>query len=320
MPIPKNFWIPPALGYSPSTQGLTESQLAAIESRNGFPFPASYRSLMQQQNGETPRYNTLQDLLIEDFSCLSDTSQEFITFEDYVRLSYTPEQVAEEVSAIAQRFKYCDPKRLILFADNGHSIGCFDYGWRSGTVADEPKILFFNDDGDDFLHFQITQEIVNFDAFISQLTLPEETSEKTYIGIESSLEFEALCSFLEQAWQTQFEPKKDDFCGWFNFEKWFYGSVPLYLDDQTLEAYAAKNNTTIAEVLDWAATEDRTRLISATLSPNQHRSGTYLYPDNPELTLVLEIDKPWFPIERSIERLCNELLALNAITAVKKLP
>jgi hypothetical protein len=86
-----------------------------------------------------------------------------------------------------------------------------------------------------------------------------------------------------------------------------------------LAAYAEKNNTTIAEVLDWASTEDRTRLISATISPNQHRSGTYLYPDNPEVTLVLEIDKPWFPTDRAIERLCNELISSNNIFTVKKL-
>jgi hypothetical protein len=315
MPTPKNFWIPPALGYTPSTQGLTESQLDTIESRNGFPFPSAYRSLMRQQNGGTPRYGILDESLIEEFSCLSETTQEFITFEDYMLLTCTP----EEVSAIAQIFEYCDPKRLIVFTNSGHSLGCFDYGWRSETIFDEPKILFFSDDGDEFLHFKTIQEIVDFDAFIDQLTLSEEMEEETYIGIESSLDFDTLCAYLEESWNTSFELQTDDRYGWFNFEKWFYGNVPLYLDDQTLAAYAEKNNTTIAEVLDWASTEDRTRLISATISPNQHRSGTYLYPGNPEVTLVLEIDKPWFPTDRAIERLCSELIASNKIFTVKNL-
>ncbi len=271
---------------------------------------------MKQQNGGTPRYSILQESLIEDFSCLSETAQEFVTFEDYMLLTCTQ----EEVSAIAQSFDFWDPNRLIIFASSGHEVGCFDYGWKSKMAVNDPQIIFFSDDGDEFLHFKTIQKIVSFDVFIDQLTLSEEMEEKTYIGIESSLGFDTLCTDLEENWSTRFKPQTDDRYGWFNFEKWFYGNVPLHLDDQTLEAYAAENNTTIAEVLDWASTEDRTRLISATISPNQHCSGTYLYPDNPDLTLVLEIHKPWFPIERAIETLTHELLALNPITAVRKLP
>jgi hypothetical protein len=53
MAIPKNFWIPPASGYTPANRGLTQDQLAAIEVLNGFSFPSAYRSLMLQQNGLT---------------------------------------------------------------------------------------------------------------------------------------------------------------------------------------------------------------------------------------------------------------------------
>jgi hypothetical protein len=315
MAIPKNFWIPPAQGYDPSTQGLTESQLDGIESRNGFPFPTAYRSLMQQQNGGTPRFSILDESLIEEFSCLSETTQEFVTFADYMLLTCTP----EEMSTIGQVVDYCDPKRLIVFAHSGHAVGCFDYGWKSETVFDHPKILFFSDDGDEFLHFKTIQDIVDFDTFVDRLTLSEEMEEEIYIGIESSLDFDSLCAYLEDIWKVQFELQTDDRYGWFNFEKWFYGRVPLSLDDQTLAAYAEENNTPIEEVLDWASTEDRRRLISATISPNQHRSGTYLYPDNPEVTLVLEIDKPWFPTDRAIDRLCNKLIESNNIFTVKKL-
>jgi SMI1-KNR4 cell-wall len=315
MAIPKNFWIPPAQGYDSSTQGLTESQLNGIESRNGFPFTTAYRSLMQQQNGGTLRYSILQDLLIEEFSCLSATTQEFVTFADYMLLTCTQ----EDISAIGQRVDYCDPKRLIIFAHSGHAVGCFDYGWKSETVFDNPKIVFFSDDGDEFLQFRTIQDIVDFDRFVDQLPLSDDMEEEIYIGIESSLDFDALCAYLEDIWDSQFELQTDDRYGWFNFEKWFYGNVPLYLDDQTLAAYAEETNTTITEVLDWVSTEGRRRLISATISPNLHRSGTHLYPDNPEITLVLEIDKPWFPTDRAINRLCNELITSSNILTVKKL-
>lgn len=84
--------------------------------------------------------------------------------------------------------------------------------------------------------------------------------------------------------------------------------------------YAEENHTTVQETLEWVGDEGRTRSIAAILSPNQHRSGTYLYPDNPELTLVLKVSKYWFPIDRAIEQLCSQLLTLQPISAVTMLP
>jgi hypothetical protein len=153
-----------------------------------------------------------------------------------------------------------------------------------------------------------------------QITLPDEVNQKRYLGIESSLNFDHLCAYLEEDWQTQFQKKADDFYGWFNFEKWYYVNIPLFLDDQTLKIYAEENNTTFQEILDWLGSNRQTQSIAAKLSPNRHRSGTYLYPDNPELTLVLEISKSWIPIDRAVEQLYIRLIALPNISAVKTLP
>jgi hypothetical protein len=314
--MPKNFWIPSALGYTQATRGLCEEELAAIESRNTFPLPSAYRRLMQQQNGGTPRYSILQDMLIDDFICLSETNQDLVTFEDYLRLTCTQ----EEISAIAQPSGFFGSNRLIVFANSGHEVGCFDYGCRSKNIVNEPEVVFFSDDGNEFLHFKIIKTITDFNVFLSQLILPEDLNGKIHIGIESTLNFDGICSFLEERWETRFEQKTDDRYGWFNFEKWFYGSVPLYLDDQTLMAYAEEHNTTFQDILDWVSTEGRMRSIATILSPNQHRSGTYLYPDDPELTLVLEISKPWFTVERAIEQLCEQLSELSDIVAVTRLP
>ncbi len=316
MAIPKNFWIPPASGYTPATRGLTEAELTAIEVQNGFPFPTVYRSLMQQQNGGTLRYSVLHESLVEDFCALSELDRDLVTFQDYVALT-----CAEEDLAILDRPSgSCNLKRLIIFAMNGHEVGCLDYGWRSEAAVIEPQIVFFGDDGEDILHFKILKTITSFDDFLGELTLPDENARNRYIGIESSLDFEDLCAYLEEGWQTKFEQKTDDRYGWFDFEKYYCGTVPLFLDDRTIEIYAEENNTTFQEVLDWAGDAGRTRSIAAILSPNRHRSGTYLYPDNPELTLILEIQKPWFPLDRAVEQLCIRLMALQNIRAVQMLP
>jgi hypothetical protein len=316
MAIPRNFWIPPALGYTPASQGLTDAQLDTIEQQNGYSFPMAYRSLMRQQNGGTSRYCMLEESRVEDFCCLSELVRDLITFEDYIRLTCTEDDLA----TLDLLFEYCHVDRLIIFAINGNEVACFDYGWRSEIALVDPQIVFFGDDGEDLLHFKIVKTIVSFDDFLIQICLPEEVEETTYLGIESSLDFDSLCVYLAEEWQTQFEQKDDDFCGWFNFEKYYCGAVPLFLDDQTLKIYAESNNTTFQEILDWVGTEGRTRSISAILSPNQHRSGTYLYPDNPGLTLVLEISKPWFPIDRAVEQLCHRLMKLQNISSVQTLP
>jgi SMI1-KNR4 cell-wall len=316
MAIPKNFWIPPASGYTPASRGLTEARLAEIEVRNGFSFPIAYRSLMRQQNGGTLRYSILQELLLEDFCSLSELDQDLVTFEDYIALTCTE----DEIATLDRLFECCHLNRLIIFAINGHEVCCFDYGWRSEAVVVDPQIVFFGDDGEDILHFKILKTVESFDNFLGEIILPDEVNQKRYLGIESSLNFDSLCAYLEEDWQTQFEQKTDDFYGWFDFEKCYYGTVPLFLDDQTLKIYAEENNTTFQEILDWVGSNRQTQSIAAKLSPNRHRSGTYLYPDNPELTLVLEISKPYFPIDRAVEQLCIRLTALQNISAVTTLP
>jgi hypothetical protein len=316
MVIPKNFWIPPASGYTQTSQGLTEDQLNAIEELNGFSLPIAYRSLMLQQNGGTLRYSILQQSSVEDFCSLSELVRDLVTFEDYIALTCTEDDIA----TLDRLFECCHLNRLIIFAVNGHEVGCFDYGWRSEAALIDPKIVFFGDDGEDILHFKILKTIESFDDFLGEITLSDEVDQKIYLGIESSLDFDNLCAYLAEDWQTQFEQKNDDFCGWFDFEKWYCGTVPLFLDDQTLKIYAEENNTPFQEVLDWVCSEGRTQSIAAILSPNRHRSGTYLYPDNPELTLVLEICKPWFPIYRAVEQLCTRLMTLRNISTVQTLP
>lgn len=311
----KNFWIPPAAGYTPLSCGLSVEQLATIEARNGFPLPAAYKALMQLQNGESLRYTSCGDLLVEHFWPLSDTAQELVTFEDYMRLSCSEEQILE----LKQSCDDCHLQRLIIFACESHEIGCFDYGWRSKTAFSEPQVVFLCDYGMDFLHFGIAKTIANFDTFLGQLARAEFYAGKTYLGIESHHSFDALCALLAQAWGAELALQDDDRRGWFNFEKWFRVNVTLHLDDPTLRSYAQDNGTSFDEVLDWVGSEGRNRQIAALLSPNQHRSGTYLYPDNPQVVAVLEIPKPWFPTARAVAQLVEHMKSLDGVKAVVQL-
>jgi hypothetical protein len=71
---------------------------------------------------------------------------------------------------------------------------------------------------------------------------------------------------------------------------------------------------------DWSASEGATRNIYSIFSPNQHRSGTYLYHDNPELTVVLEIKKSWFDMQKPVDGLVAKLRQMPDITSVITLP
>jgi SMI1 / KNR4 family (SUKH-1) len=311
----KNFWIPPAQGYTQLSRGLTLAQLAAIEARNGFPLPAAYKTLMQLQNGESLRYTQCGELLVEHFWPLSDTAQELVTFEDYMRLSCSDEEILEGKKSLG----YCNLQRLIIFACESHEIGCFDYGWRSKAVLADPQVVFFCDYGMDILHFGVVQTVANFDTFLAQLELTDHLANRTYLGIESHHSFDTLCALLASALQVELALQDNNRSGWFNFEKWFHINVPLHLDDFTLRSYAQDNGTTFDEVLDWVGSEGRSRQIASLLYPNQHRSGTYMYPDNPEVVAVLEIPKPWFPVARAVAQLVGQLELLDGVKAIARL-
>jgi SMI1 / KNR4 family (SUKH-1) len=311
----KNFWIPPALGYTQLSRGLTLSQLAAIETRNGFPLPAAYKTLMQLQNGHALRYTQGRDLLVEHFWPLSDIAQELVTFENYMHLSCSD----EEISVGKQSFDYCNLERLIIFTCESHEIGCFDYGWRSEAALVDPQVVFFCDYGMDLLHFGVVQTVANFDTFLAQLELTDHLANRTYLGFESHHSFDPLCALLANAVHAELVLQDNNHSGWFNFEKWFHIDVPLYLDDSTLHTYAQDNGTMFDEVFDWASSEGRSRRIASLLYPNQHRSGTYVYPDNPEVVAVLEIPKPWFPVARPVAQLIDQLKQLDGVKAVVRL-
>lgn len=87
-----------------------------------------------------------------------------------------------------------------------------------------------------------------------------------------------------------------------------------------MQLYAKENGTTLEAMQDWSLSEGKTRNIYSIFSPNQQRAGTYLYQDNPVLTVVIEIKKSWFPMQKPIATLIEKLRKMPTILEVVMLP
>jgi SMI1-KNR4 cell-wall len=324
MKFKRNFLKQPAKGLDENSQGRTEEQIGAYEAKVGFKLPASYCELLRQQNGGNVRYQKITG--IEDFSFnggfveLRPELEHYITnFKDYILMTCSEEQLAETQVKLSPFY----PERLVLFSGlDGHSAAYFDYGYRQQKPVTAPSIVFIDDDGDDFLHFrEIGPKFDSFEAFIDSLQFDTEADDASYIGIVSNHDYDKTMQQLAQYLGLKLKNYADDErYGHFNFEQWHSAHVPLELDDKTMVQYAKENGTTLEKMQDWTVSEGKTRNIYSIFSPNQHRSGTYLYPDNPEITVVMEIKKSWFPMQKPIASFTAKLRQIPGITEVITLP
>ncbi len=310
----KNFWIQPSKGFTEKNKGVSDEQFQKKEQELGYKFPERYRDLMKLQNGGYLRKHIINDQIdIESFESLKNVE----SFLEYLYITKSDEDLEE----MYNQYEFCNPKRLISFASlYGHGVVCFDYGWLKKDRLNEPKIILIEDDGDDFLDYGIVAEYKNFDAFLSQFKHEfggRYWSETTLI-IESELGFENFIVALRKIWNQDFEVKEDDRYGWFNFEKYYYGTVPLVMDDKTISLYVAKSGALASEMSDWIEKEGKKRLIKSVFSPNKHISGTYLFPENTTANIIIEVKNSWFPKKYAIENLKDEL-KLNLDLKIKKI-
>jgi hypothetical protein len=316
------------MGFTAKTQGRTEAQLDAAESALGFALPPTYRSLMAQQNGGAVNYTEVAGLNQVSFDLLSEISSDeappvspfspLLTFREYILLTCDQEELDEVVTALAP----FHPERLVLISPlDGHSGAYLDYGFRSETPTSSPGVLFIHDDGDDFLHFGVmSPSFADFDTFLSNLGQNSDFEDDKTVGIVSTCSYDELVSYLADALALTLTENVDDQYGNFNFDRWHEASVPIELDDETMNAYAIANGTTLDEMLEWSATEGRNRNVFCVLSPNQHRSGTFRYPNCPEVGLVMEVRSSWFPLERPLAHLVERIRSIPAVEDVVLLP
>ncbi|MFM2449271.1 MAG: hypothetical protein RIS44_1721 [Pseudomonadota bacterium] len=309
------FWQQPAKGFNAASRGRTESELNQYEQEIGFRLPSLYRQLLMQQNGGSPRCSQLPgfDSEVSNFSGIPHTDSRYpITqFTDYVECTCALDELFESKAPP----KHFDLRRLVLFSGlDGHGAACFDYGYLLPDALVEPQVCFISDDGDQFGHFaEVGPRFAGFPEFLNALTRSEDDSEICYAGITSTLSFEDLVQALLQRWQVKLTQHHDDRNGWFNFDSWYSGPIPLTLDQADLDAYAATVQVPEASMHDWAAEspESMTRRIHAILSPNRTNSNTYRFQEYPDLTLVLEMRKTWFDARPALTRLvqaaCEQL-------------
>jgi SMI1-KNR4 cell-wall len=324
MQLKSNFFKQPAQGFDDHSQGRTERQLDEYEAKVGFKLPASYRELMRQQNGGSVRYEKITGEDNFDFNggfsqLRLDLAYYITNFKNYILATCDEDELAATQKQLTPFY----PERLVLFAGlDGHSAAFFDYGYRQAEPVKNPSIVFIGDDGDDFLHFGVIgPQLASFDAFLENLSLDADVEDAVYLGVESTDDYattmQQLAKYLLLDLKIHLD---DDRYGHFNFDVWHSAHVPVELDDADLQAYAEQNGTSLKEMQEWASTEGRTRNVYTIFSPNQHRAGTYLFHDNPNITLVLEIKKSWFAMQKPVEGLVKILRQLPAIVDVVMLP
>lgn len=302
--IPKNFWLQPANGFNEKMIGLSSKTLEEKENELGVTFPCLYKQLMQLQNGGGIRRCAFMEdgEEIGNFLSIDFNASRVNTFLDYLRLTKTEAELKE----MYDNFEYCYPERLIIFGDfHGHGGIFFDYGWLQAKRQDEPSVVIITDEGDEFLHYQQTKRFDSFKAFIG--ALEEIQGEPITILISSELEFESFISIVQQKWNSRFEII-DKNKGWTKyFSNCYDGELPLLLDDKTIDQYVKDNNANEKEMKEWIEQEGRERKIKSTFSPNQFLSGTYQFQDNTDYNIVVEINRPWFPIQYAMEHFFKEV-------------
>jgi SMI1-KNR4 cell-wall len=320
----KNFIKQPSEGFDEHSQGRSVAQLDAFELKIGFALPDTYRAIMQQQNGGSVRYNQINGVDKFSFDCgftelRPDLSYYINHFSDYILSTYSNKDLLEAKKSLKPFY----PERLIIVSSlDGHGKICFDYGYRSENTLETPEVVIIDDDAytidetadESFLHFTEIARFDDFDHFLQNLKIDTENQSEIYLGIVSKVSYETTITAIAKYFNITLESyKNDDRYGHYNFETWHSGHLPLYLDDETLKLYAENNNSEYAELLAWSEDEGRIRNVYAIFSPNQHRSGTYLYQDNPEVNVVIEIHKTWFAMQKPIEGLMAQLQQIAEI-------
>jgi hypothetical protein len=182
--------------------------------------------------------------------------------------------------------------------------------------------VFIVADGDEFLHFrEIGPKFTRFEEFVESLIFDIQDNIACYVGIVSKHNYDMTMQQLAKYLGLNLKLHVDDDPnGHYDFAHWHSAYVPLELDDQAIALYAKENATTVEEIQEWTLSEGATRNIYSIFSPYQHRSGTYLCQDNPEVTVVLEIHKSWFPIQKPIDGFIARLLQMPDIIGIVKLP
>ena len=246
----RNFWIQPAEGLDEGSRGRSLEELAAWEQTTGKALPPLLREHLQMQNGGLPRYSVYREPQDENFHALFWNGEEFCGLQD---MAHSPRSVLEgfmddeEIDELVEEQGLHLEHLYMLSYQDGHSCICLDYGYKQDHALEAPRIVAFD------LEDEILQEIFNvesYESFVARLHYAG-TDTEFYVGVESDLSLDELAQHFSEKLNCHFGKDTSDKYGWFNFDAWYkYG-------ENTSDGY---------------------RLFI--LSPNQHRSGTFLFPED----------------------------------------
>lgn len=259
-----DIWKQPAKGLTEETIGRTEEQILQKEIEIGFKFPALYKEHMKLQNGGllwkiALNYNgEVNELLCNDarFDPIINRNG-YKTLKD-VLVEYIDKEKLENSSDT--NFLYLD-RLPILSTMNGHTILCFDYGYNVENEYETPEIVYFELECTE-KGYEERIRLKSYDELINNLVYYGYESTSFYIGLKSNESIDKIAELIYKSLELQLKPKIDDYYGWYNFEKWYWGELQL-------------NTSLLADIK---------------LTPNQFLSDTFLFQNNKEFNYVIEID------------------------------
>jgi SMI1 / KNR4 family (SUKH-1) len=316
--IPKNFF----RNTFKVTAGCTPEMFTTYEAQIGFTLPAAMKELYTRQNGGGTHYDHLADVSPDEFTLYGGFSEinpngpyPLKTFQEIILCTCTEEDIA----SVKKDKTHFYPERLILFAPlDGHSYGCLDYGYLLPESVTEPRVVFINEDSDDFLHFgEFGPSYDSFAEFLANLRLGGDTLEHWYLGITTESSYPGIAALLQKELGCTLEEQTDDRNGWYDFALWHSGNIPIPVGSESLKKYAAENGTTLTELEESGFIVGQSRSVHSILTPNQHRTGTYQFPDSANCTLILDVFNSWFTGKDSIQLLVENLKTIPSITNVE---
>ena len=244
-----NFWVQPSKGLDENSRGCSPKELDAWEQAAEKALPPLLREHLQKQNGGIPRYPVYCDPQGNAYGL-------FVNGEVFCGLNGMANSLRpvlenimddEEIDALAKEHGlHLEHLRMLSYQD-GHSCICLDYGYKQEHPLQTPRIVAFD------LEDAILKEIFHvesYESFVARLHYAG-TDTEFYVGVESDLSLDKLAQHFSEKLNCGFGKDTSDCYGWFNFDAWYnYG-------ENTSDGY---------------------RLFI--LSPNQHRSGTFLFPED----------------------------------------